>query len=106
MVIFPASSNRLVPPPFEHRDHAAGHGPGVMAAARLVTDDVALAEHAPIAVGQLALEDEEVLIAGMDVRDCAGAGRHPHDVAALLGPAVEADRLPGDLWLQRPIEVV
>src|SRR5690242_8570419 len=100
MVTFPASSSRLIRSPFEHRDDAAGVSPGVMAGPRRIADEVALAEHAAVAVGQLALEDEEVLVAGMDVRDGAGAGRQSQHVAALLALAVEADRLPGDLRLQ------
>jgi hypothetical protein len=71
-----------------------------------VADEIAGPEHRAVAVDQLAFEHEKVFDARMDVRDGDGARLHAHEVAALAGGAIEADRQPADLRLQRPVEII
>jgi hypothetical protein len=74
--------------------------------ARLVADEVARLEHRAVGIDELALEDDELLHAGMAVLDDGGAGLHAHEIAALPRLAIEADRQPAHLRLQRTIEIV
>ena len=66
----------------EDGDRAAGLGPGVVAGAPAKHDHVAGAVAEAVVIHQVAVQDEEVLVAGVFVRGARGAGLQPVDVEA------------------------
>src|SRR5258706_11315220 len=71
-----------------------------------IADEIALPQNPPIAIGEFALEDQEILEPLMLVGNGSRARLKAHEITPLAPSAVIADRTPGDFCLQRPLKVI
>ena len=105
--------DRALPPqarlgalPLEDGDHAAAFRPRVVVRAGVVGDEVARPERGAVGVDEIAFEDQELLHELVLVRDRHGSRLHPHQITALSGLTVVADRQPAQLGLHLSLQVV
>lgn len=74
--------------------------------AGIVADEIAAAEHAAVAVDEVALQNQELLHARMPMWQYRRSRLHAHKIAALAGHLVVADRQPTDIRLERTLQIV